>query len=413
VTPNVAAPGWPHSPANDGRPLNGLRVLDLSRIVAGPLCAMLLADLGADVVKVEGPAGDEIRNWGPPFIGDQAAYYYVPNKNKWLLTLDLKSAADQLVLDELIEAADVLIHNFTADIAHALQVDFDRVSRINSRIIYLSISGFGPAQGNRPGFDLVAQAMSGLMSVTGDPASGPFKVGVAISDIATAHYAATGILATVAQRGIAAIRAGAPFPAVQLDVALRDASIALMTNQAANWLLAGVDGGLRGNDHPSVAPYSVYATGDGVIALAVGTNRQFGKLCQALGSAELSADVRFSDNSSRLRHRKELRLLLETALARRSAAEWHEVLDAQGVPNGPIRTVGEAIEDPECDLVTAIDDSDGRRLRLLATPVRIDGAYYPAYIAPERPGAHTAQILERLGAGAAAREPSTTGDPRA
>jgi crotonobetainyl-CoA:carnitine CoA-transferase CaiB-like acyl-CoA transferase len=397
VTSKLAAPGWPHSPANDGRPLNGLRVLDLSRIVAGPLCAMLLADLGADVVKVEGPAGDEIRNWGPPFLGDQATYYYVPNKNKWLLTLDLNSDADQLVVAELISAADVLIHNFTADIARSLRVDFGHAADINPRLIYLTISGFGPAMGNRPGFDLVAQAMSGLMSITGNPESGPSKVGVAISDIASAHYAAMGILAVVAQRGIAGIRARRPFPAVQLDVALQDASIALLTNRAANWLLAGVDGRLRGNDDPSVAPYGVYATGDGVIALAVGTDRQFEKLCRALGQDELVTDARFADNAGRLRHGYELRVRLEGALAGRSAWEWHELLDAQGVPNGAIRSVSDAVEDPACELVGTIEDTDGQRLRLLSTPVRIDGLYYPPYIAPERPGAHESEILGRLG----------------
>jgi crotonobetainyl-CoA:carnitine CoA-transferase CaiB-like acyl-CoA transferase len=397
VVSTQSAPGWPHSAANEGRPLSGLRVLDLSRIVAGPLCAMVLADLGADVVKVEGPAGDEIRRWGPPFLGDQAAYYYVPNKNKWLLTLDLKSDADQLVLTDLIRGADVLIHNFTADIASSLRVDFDRAAQVNPRLIHLTVSGFGPALGNRPGFDLVAQAMSGLMSITGDAGTGPSKVGVAISDISSAHYAAIGILAAVAQRGIPAIRAGVPFPAVRLDVTLQDASIALLTNQAANWLLAGVDGRLRGNDHPSVAPYGVYATGDGVIALAVGNDRQFAKLCQVLGAGELAADSRFAANAGRLRHGEELRILLEAALARRSAREWHGLLDAGGVPNGPIRSVAAAIEESGSELVAEIANAGGQRLRLLSTPVRVNGSYYPPYIAPEHPGAHSREVLASLG----------------
>lgn len=397
MTPEQAVPDWPHSPANDDRPLNGLRVLDLSRIVAGPLCAMLLADLGANVVKVEGPSGDEIRKWGPPFVEQQATYYYVPNKNKWLMTLDLKSPGGQLVLAELIKAADVVIHNFTADVAQALEVDFGRVAAINPCIIYLTISGFGPAQANRPGFDLVAQATSGLMSVTGNPETGPTKVGVPISDIASAHYGAIGVLAIVAQRGIGAIRSGKQFPAVQLDVALQDASISLLANQAANWLLGGINGTLRGNDHPNVAPYSVFATGDGAIALAVGTSKQFERLCQVLGRGELATDPRFSDNASRRRHRDELRELLETALSRESAAKWHELLSAHGVPNGPILDVSDAIEDPACDLVGIIGDTGGRALRLMATPVRIDGSYYPPYIAPGLPDAHAAEILACMG----------------
>jgi crotonobetainyl-CoA:carnitine CoA-transferase CaiB-like acyl-CoA transferase len=398
VTLKTAISGWPHSPANESRPLNGLRVLDVSRILAGPLCAMVLADFGADVVKVEAPVGDEIRRWGPPFVGDQAAYYYVPNKNKWLITLDLKSDDGQAVLAQLISSADVLVQNFTTEVAMTLGVDFERVVKLNPRIIYLAISGFGAAQGNRPGFDLIAQATSGLMSITGDADSGPSKAGVPISDIASAHYAVMGILAVVAQRGVAGIRSGIAASAVRLDVTLQDASIALLTNHAINWLLAGLEGQPRGNDHPSVAPYGIYTSGDGVLALAVGTDRQFEKLCDVLGLRELTHDPRFASNSARSANRDDLRVQLEAALSLRSAVQWHELLNANGVPNGPIRNVSEALEDPACDLVGTIDDVAGHHLRLLATPVRFDGAYLPPYIAPEPPDTHAKVVLESTGA---------------
>lgn len=380
---------WPHSPANDGRPLDGIKVLDLSRIVAGPLCAMVLADLGADVIKVESPAGDVIRQWGPPFRDGIATYYAVANRNKFSVVVDLKTAAGQALLVELTRQADVVVSNFTDEVAALLGVDHAALAAENPSVVYVSISGFGPGDANRPGFDLLAQAASGLMSVTGASDGPPSKVGVAISDITAALYATIGVLAELVRRH--PVGGGAP-RSVELEVSLQDATLSLLTNQAAGWLLADYAPLRTGNDHPSVAPYGVFETGDGALALAVGTDAQFGNLCVALGLIELSTDERFADNHSRVHNLPELRVLLEGALSRGDAAFWQKTLDRHGVPSGPIRTVPEALAAAPAGLVQGFD-SRHDQARTVTTPIQTDGNYPSPYLAPPALGEHTASIL--------------------
>lgn len=386
-------PTWPHSPANDHRPLAGVRVLDLSRIVAGPLCAMTLADLGADVVKVEGPAGDEVRRWGPPFHADAATYYFTVNRNKWSVVLDLKSSDGRQAMLALAGQADVVISNFGGAVATALGADFASIAAVNPRVIYLSISGYGPQHPDKPGFDLVAQATSGLMSVTGPTEGEPSKVGVPISDITAAHYATIAVLAQLA-RTRASVASGAtasPRP-VKLEVSLQDATLSLLSNQSAGWLLAESIPARRGNDHPNVAPYGVFETRDGTIAIGAGSDGQFVQLCAAIGRPDLARDVRYADNSSRMANLEALTVALEDALSTRDTESWGLALDTHGVPNGPIREVPDALAAADRDLIQEVDSAQGR-LRLTVTPIRTNGTFPTHYLPPPRLGEHTAAVF--------------------
>jgi len=380
---------WPHSPANDSRPLAGVRVLDISRIVAGPMCAMVLADLGADVVKVEAPGGDEVRRWGPPFRGDSATYFFAANRNKWSVVLDLKSHSGRAALAALAAPADVVVSNFTGKVAEALGADFVTLARINPQVIHVTISGYGPTQPDKPGFDLISQATGGLMSVSGSVGGEPSKVGVPISDITTAHYAAIAVLAELARR---ASDPEGERRAVRLEVSLQDATLSLLANQSAGWLLAGTVPARLGNDHPNVAPYGVFLTRDGSIAIGVGTDAQFAKLCAALGRPSLADDPLFADNRRRIANLTELRVALEAELAVRDTETWADILDAHGVPNGPIRTVPDALAEADDDFVQGLDSEQGR-LRMTVTPIRTDGNFWPHYLPPPGLGEHTGRIF--------------------
>lgn len=390
---SAAKPVWPHSPANDHRPLAGVKVLDLSRIVAGPLCAMTLADLGADVVKVEGPAGDEVRRWGPPFHADTATYYSAVNRNKWSVVLDLKSSPGRQAMLALAGEADVVISNFGGAVATALGADFASISAVNPRVIYVSISGYGPQHPDKPGFDLVAQASSGLMSVTGPADGEPSKVGVPISDITAAHYATIAVLAQLAgTRAPVAPGAIESRRAVKLEVSLQDAALSLLSNQSAGWLLAESVPARRGNDHPNVAPYGVFATRDGAIAIGAGTDGQFGQLCAAIGVPDLARDVRYADNRSRIANLEALTEAVEDALSTRDTESWGLALDTHGVPNGPIREVPDALAAADRDLIQDVDSTQGR-LRLTVTPIRTDGTFPTHYLPPPWLGEHTAAVF--------------------
>jgi crotonobetainyl-CoA:carnitine CoA-transferase CaiB-like acyl-CoA transferase len=364
---------WPSSSSSAGRPLRGIKVLDASRILAGPYCAMLLADLGADVIKVEPPAGDETRRWGPPFLGETAAYYFVANRNKWDVMLDLKEPSDRATMRELIRQADVVIHNYTEERARGFALDYESVRAVNDQAICLSISGFGATESDRRGYDVIVQALGGLMSVTGPDAGPPSKVGVAISDIATGLFGALGVVAALASRAAAG-------KGTSVEVSLYDATLSLLTNQAMNWLLSGEVPQRHGNDHPNVSPYGMYVTGGGDIVLAVATDVQFAALCTALGCPALAGDERFLHNGDRVRHRRELRDELESRLAAQDAAAWSAELDRHGIPNGVVRSVAEALHAPESRSVSYVDH-DGRIPQVLS-PIRIDGEYLGPYLPP-------------------------------
>lgn len=377
---------WPMSPANAERPLFGTKVLDLSRVLAGPYCTMLLADLGADVIKIEPPRGDETRRWGRAVLGDAAAYYFVANRNKWDLVLDLTSAEGREILGELITQADVLIHNYTGEISDAFGVDHESVLAKNPDIIYLSVSGFGPEQPERRGYDLVAQALGGIMDVTGDADGPPTKVGVPIADLSAGLFSAVAVLAGLYGRR----NKGS---GMRLDVSLYDSTVALLSNQAMNWMLGGKEGERLGNDHPSVCPYGTYATSDGLIVLAVGTDAQFRSLCEALEMSELADDERFARNVQRNAYRAELRAHLEGALARRTTSDWGSLLDSGGIPNAVVRSVSEALEAPEALSVSDVVHPHYGSVQQVLSPIRIDGRYLAPYMAPPALNEHQLEIL--------------------
>ncbi|UWQ58950.1 CoA transferase [Leisingera caerulea] len=327
-------------------PLAGLKVVELARILAGPWIGQSLADLGAEVVKVESPEGDDTRKWGPPFIerdGDRtAAYYYAANRGKGCVTADFRTEEGKRRVIELIKDADILIENFKVGGLKKYGLDYDSLSRINPRLIYCSVTGFGQdgPYAKRAGYDFLLQGMSGLMSITGAQDGQPQKVGVAITDIVTGLYGTIGILAAVEQRH----RTGR---GQHLDMSLLDCATALLANQAMNYLATG-DSPLRlGNDHPNIAPYQVMAVKDGHVILAVGNDGQFQRLCDVLGLAQSKADARFQTNQLRVANRKALTAILEQVLAEWTQADLLAALEAATVPAGPINTIGQAFEDPQ------------------------------------------------------------------
>jgi crotonobetainyl-CoA:carnitine CoA-transferase CaiB-like acyl-CoA transferase len=327
-------------------PLAGLRVVELARILAGPWIGQILADLGAEVIKVEAPEGDDTRRWGPPFIereGDRsAAYFYAANRGKSSVTADFRTEAGRQTVRELAAGADILVENFKRGGLGKYGLDYDSLSALNPRLIYCSITGFGQTgpYADRPGYDFLIQGMSGLMSVTGDPDGQPQKVGVAVTDILTGLYGAVGILAAVEQRHSSG-------RGQHVDMALLDCAVASMANQAMNFLATGRSPLRQGNSHPNIAPYQVFATADGHVIVAVGNDGQFGRFCGVLGLDQLPADARFSGNPERVQNRDALDELLTAAIAGWPSAALLEALERAKVPAGPINTMEQVFADPQ------------------------------------------------------------------
>ncbi|KIC20286.1 CaiB/BaiF CoA transferase family protein [Leisingera sp. ANG-Vp] len=327
-------------------PLAGLKVVELARILAGPWIGQSLADLGAEVIKVESPDGDDTRKWGPPFIereGDKtAAYYYAANRGKDSVTADFRTEEGKQVVIDLIRDADILIENFKVGGLKKYGLDYESLAQINPRLIYCSVTGFGQdgPYAARAGYDFLLQGMSGLMSITGEQNGQPQKVGVAITDIVTGLYGTIGILAAVEQRHTTG-------RGQHLDMSLMDCATALLANQAMNYLATGDSPVRLGNDHPNIAPYQVMAVSDGHVILAVGNDGQFQRLCDVLGLAEAKADARFQTNQLRVANRKALTAILEEVLAGWAQSDLLAALEAATVPAGPINTIGQAFEDPQ------------------------------------------------------------------
>ncbi len=357
-------------------PYAGLRVLELARVLAGPWIGQALADLGAQVIKIESPEGDETRRWGPPFLTNadgsaaDAAYFHCCNRGKQSLVADLRKAQDRERVVRLACEADVLIENFKVGGLEKYGLDYSSLAPRNPRLVYCSISGFGQ-QGRyaeRPGYDFVAQAMSGLMDVTGEPGRPPQKVGVAVSDIVTGLYGLVGIQAALTERA----RSGR---GQRVDVALLDSTIAILANQAMNHLVGGFTPARMGNAHPNIAPYQEFHTADGFIVVAVGNDAQFRCLCAALGCAPLADDPRFATNSARVRNRSALEQALTPPLAALGREEALARLQAARVPAGPINTVAEALREPntrERGMVLSCPAEGYRDASIpgLATPIR-------------------------------------------
>lgn len=376
-------------------PLAGLKVLDLSRILAGPVCTQLLADLGADVVKVERPGtGDDTRQWGPPFLGDDgpSAYYLSANRNKRSLALDLAHADSSAILADLVRRADVLVENFLPDTLDKLGLRPERLREINPRLVSCSISGFGRTgpMAAVPGYDLVIQARSGLMSITGEPEGSPMKVGVAITDVITGLYAAVSVLA-----GLHA-RESQQAAGMSFDLALADCTLASLVNVAQSALVTGRRPARYGNAHPNIVPYEAFATADGHLVLAVGNDRQWQRFCQAAERDDWAADARFRTNPQRVAEREPLKALLLEEFAKRTTREWEELLTAADVPHAPVMSLDVALADPQVTargMVVEVEDEAPRSYKLLASPVHWADEQPRVASSPPALGAHTAEIL--------------------
>jgi CoA:oxalate CoA-transferase len=372
------------------QPLSGVRVLDLSRVLAGPYCTMVLADLGADVVKVERPeGGDETRGWGPPFTGGEAAYYLSVNRGKRSCALDLSQPEGRELALELCAGADAVIENFKVGGADRLGVGYEAVRERNPSVVYCSITGFGSEREppGRPGYDFVAQAESGLMSLTGAEDGSPYKVGVALVDVLAGLHAAAAILA--------GLKGG---EGARIEVPLLDSALAGLVNVAQNALVTGAEPARYGNAHPNIVPYQTFETASGQVAVAAANDGLFRALCKALDLAELADDPRFATNAARVEQRAGLIPLLQERLRERTAEDWLEELDAAGVPVGKVRTVPEALAaaaEAGRPATLTVDHPSAGALELVASPI-----WGPTNAAPTPPpllGEHTAEVLGELG----------------
>ena len=398
------------NPTSLAGPLAGLRVIDCSTVLAGPYCTMLLGDLGAEVVKVEPPEGDATRGWGPPWIGAAtldgertAAYYLAVNRNKRGLRLDLKTPEGVAILRELLEGGDVLVENFRVGGFARLGFDEETLRSLNPGLVHLAISGYGPTgpAADRPGYDFVVQAASGLMSITGtaDAQGGePTKVGVAISDIVAGMLGAVSVLGALVGRE----RTDGPTSGrgQRVDISLLGATLASLVNQAQNAFATGVAPGRLGNAHPNIVPYEAFATADGAITIAVGSERQWPRLCEALGLPGLASDPRFSTNGGRVERRSELRPILAARFGERSTTEWREALDAAEIPNGPINDLIEAFASPEAVALGMTVEQEHPAwgvIRQVGIPFRLSETPASIRIAPPTLGQDSDAVLSDLG----------------
>ncbi|HET8823279.1 MAG TPA: CaiB/BaiF CoA-transferase family protein [Thermoleophilaceae bacterium] len=376
--------------ASRAAPLAGVRVADLSRVLAGPYCTMVLADLGADVVKVERPeGGDETRSWGPPFAGGEAAYYLSVNRGKRSCALDLSQPEGRALAVELCAEADVVVENFKVGGADRLGVGYDAVKELNPEVVYCSITGFGSSRSpvGRPGYDFVAQAESGLMSITGAEEGPPYKVGVALVDVLTGLHAAAAVLA--------ALHGG---EGARIEVPLLDSGLAGLVNVAQNALVTGAEPERHGNAHPNIVPYQDFETSSGRIAVAAANDGLFAALCSVLGLSELSSDARFATNSGRVEHRGELVPLLAERFRSRPAEKWLAELDAAGVPAGKVRSVPDALAaaaQAGRPATVTVEHPTAGPLDLVASPIW--GATRTDPTPPPLLGEHTGEVLAELG----------------
>lgn len=377
--------------------LDGIRVLDLSRVLAGPWSTQVLGDLGAEVIKVEQPgAGDDTRAWGPPFLpGSQdSAYFSCANRNKRSIAIDIASAAGQALVRRLAAVSDVVVENFRVGGLAKYGLDYDSLRAVKPDLVWCSVTGFGQTgpEKDRGGYDFLIQGMSGLMSVTGDADGPPTKVGIPISDLTTGLYAAISILAALRHRD----RTG---EGQRIDLALLDAQLAVMSNQAANWLNGGAESRRLGNQHPNIVPYQVFACADGDILIATANDRQYAKMCRVLGMGELAVDPRFAEMSGRGKNREALLVLIEPAIVRWQSDELVAALNDAGVPSGRINTVPEALSHPQVEArgqVGTLTRQDGSEVRFVGFPARLSASPATYRNAPPRAGEDGADVLENV-----------------
>jgi crotonobetainyl-CoA:carnitine CoA-transferase CaiB-like acyl-CoA transferase len=404
------------SPTSAPAPLDGVRVLDLSRVLAGPWCTQTLADLGADVIKVERPlrdgqGGDDTRGWGPPFLKDrdggdtaEAAYFLGTNRNKRSITVDIARPEGQALIRRLVQGCDVFLENFKVGDMARYGLDAPGLLELNPRLVYCSITGFGQTgpYRDRAGYDYAVQGMGGLMSVTGPsraeiaddaPGGGPQKVGVAVADLFTGMYAATAILAALRHRD----RTG---QGQAIDMALLDTQVAMLANLGANYLVTGVAPQRAGNAHQNIVPYQVFEVADGHLILAVGNDGQFAKFSQLAGHPEWPQDARFTRNADRVRHRATLVPLIAAVMKTRTRSDWLAALEAAKVPSGPINDLAEVFADPQVQargMTVALPHPLAEEVRLVASPIKLSRTPVRYRSAPPLLGQHTHEVLRGFG----------------
>ncbi len=375
-----------------GGALEGLRVLDLTRILAGPLCGQILGDMGADVIKVEPPGtGDDTRTWGPPFAGGESAYFLGLNRNKRSVTLNMAVKEGQEILAALLKRSDVLIENFKLGTLEKWGFGNDWLEKNAPRLIRCSITGYGSSGPDKalPGYDFILQAESGLMSICGEPEGTPTKYGVAIVDVVTGLYACNSILGALAARNHTG-------RGQHVEVCLYDSGISMLINVASNYLVSGRDARRFGNGHPNVVPYTTYSTADGMIAIAVGNDGQFARFSEAVGHPEWPGDPRFAKNPGRVTNREALDSLIGAALRAEKTAAWIAKLRATGVPCGPINTVAGALNDPHTlarEMVRTVNHPAAGELKLVGIPFRMNGTPAAVRRPPPLLGQHTDEVL--------------------
>ena len=390
--------------------LAGIKVLDLSRVLAGPWCTQVLADLGADVVKVERPGlGDDTRQWGPPFLKDaegndttQASYFTACNRNKRSVTIDMATPEGQALIKQMALQADIVVENFKVGGLKQYGLDHESLRALNPRLIYCSVTGFGQdgPYAERAGYDLMVQAMTGMMSITGradtEPGGGPLRVGVAVIDLFTGPYASNALLAALHVRQQTGV-------GQHIDMALLDVGMAVLANQASGFLATGKAPGRMGNSHPSLAPYQDFPTQDGNMLLAIGNDGQFQRFCAAAGQPDWAVDARFTTNTLRVQHRSELIPMMEAVTRTRSTAAWIALLEDKAVPCGPINTIAQAFDDAQVKargLRVELPRSAGDGIRTIAgvaSPLRLSANPPVLRNAPPALGQHTDEVLAELG----------------
>jgi crotonobetainyl-CoA:carnitine CoA-transferase CaiB-like acyl-CoA transferase len=387
-------------------PLSHIRVLDLSRVLAGPWCGQNLADLGAEVIKIERPkTGDDSRAFGPPWLRDRAgretkesAYFASANRGKKSVTVNLSKPDGQRIVRELAQRSDVLIENYKVGDLARYGLGYDELAKLNPRLIYCSVTGFGQTgpYRERPGYDFMIQGMGGVMSITGErddlPGGGPQRVGIPIADIMTGMYATVAVCAAIAHRE----RSGR---GQHLDLALLDTQVGILANQGMNYLATGVPPGRIGNAHPNIVPYQPFRTKDGDVILACGNDNLFNRFCEVAGCPELPKDPRFATNAKRVENREEITRLLAEIFAKRTTRDWCDALEAAGVPNGPINNLKQVFEEPQVvarGMRIELEHATAGKVPLIASPMKFSGTPLEYRDAPPVLGQHTDEVLRSV-----------------
>lgn len=376
--------------------LHEIKILDLTRVLAGPFCTMILGDLGAEVIKVEGPdSRDDTRSWGPPFTGGESAYYLCANRNKRALTVNFKSDKGKEIIKKLIATSDVVVQNFKTGTLDKWGLGFEEMKRINPQIILASITGFGTngPYKDETGYDYIIQAMGGLMSITGEKEGPPMKVGVAIADILTGLYTVIGILSALHERNYSG-------EGQQIDISLFDSQISALVNVASNYLVSGVIPQRLGNQHPNIVPYQVFPTSDNDMVVAVGNDNQFSKFVAILGMPELATNESYQTNAKRVENREELIAIISECMKAKPSKEWQSLLQQAGIPNGPINDMKMLFEDPQVqarNMVVELAHPTAETVKLVGSPLKLSRTPVEMRRHPPTHGEHTESVLAELG----------------